>query len=300
LRLFLTFNSIFSCFFQKFFVLLHRRVEVYLKTKAKNMRKTLLVIVVFLLALPTGNVSNAQSDGYSQRSEIFSIKGVLFEMVFVEGGVFMMGCDTISDNCPEDELPHHAVTLPDFYIGKTEVTQLLWRTVMGTNPSSLVGDHLPVESVNWNDCQAFIKALNRLTGRKFSLPTEAQWEYASRGGNKSRGYRYSGSDNLDDVAWYKGNSGMRARKVADKAPNELGIHDMTGNVFEWCNDWYNSDYYSLSPEESPRGFARGTYRVFRGGSFRNDPQFLRVTHRNYNDPNRRWADLGLRLALEPE
>ena len=235
----------------------------------------------------------------AQESEFFTVRGVPFEMVFVEGGSFMMGCDTLIENCPKDELPMHEVTLSNFYIGKIQVTQLLWRTVMGSNPSKLAGDHLPVNMVSWSDCQIFIKRLNELTGRQFSLPTEAQWEYAARGGNKSKNYKYSGGNTLDNIAWYSQNSGKRPRRGADKAPNELGIHDMTGNVWEWCNDWYSPNYYNFSADEDPSGFAVGTERVFRGGSYRNSPQLSRVTYRNYQKPDRRYSDLGFRLVLNP-
>jgi formylglycine-generating enzyme required for sulfatase activity len=255
------------------------------------MKKPVL-IAAFFIAL----VSNRT---HASESEFFNVRGVPFEMVFVEGGSFMMGCDTNSVRCIRDEVPMHRVTLSDFYIGKSEVTQLLWQAVMGNNPSKLKGDHLPVELVSYKDCQTFIKRLSEITGRQFAMPTEAQWEYSARGGNKSRGYKYSGSNDIDAVAWYSGNSGGRPRRVADKLPNELGIYDMTGNVFEWCSDWYNEKYYESSPEESPTGFALGTFRVFRGGSWRNTPQFCNVTRRNYIRPDKRYNDLGLRLVLIP-
>jgi formylglycine-generating enzyme required for sulfatase activity len=256
------------------------------------MMRKVLFIVLLLVTKVAGNVCVAES-------KTFIVNGVLFEMVFVEGGTFTRGCDSNSRGCINDEIPIHQVTLPDFYIGKFEVTQLLWRTVMGHNPSRLRGDHLPVESVSWNDCREFIRRLNEMTGVQFSLPTEAQWEFAARGGNKSRGYRYSGSDNIDEVAWYKENSGGRVRRVGDKAPNELGIHDMTGNVFEWCSDWYNANYFRFSAEESPIGPVLGSYRVFRGGSWRNSASFTLPTRRNYNRPDKRFNDLGLRLILNP-
>jgi formylglycine-generating enzyme required for sulfatase activity len=230
--------------------------------------------------------------------ETFSVKGVEFDMMFVEGDSFLMGCNPkLQTGCVHDEQPAHSVNLPDFFIGRLEVSQLLWRTVMEENPSKLKGDHLPVNMVSYNDCRRFIRKLNELTGLRFSLPTEAQWEYAARGGNKSKQYAYSGSNNLDEVAWYANNSKGRPQKCGDKVSNELGLQDMSGNVWEWCNDWYGVKYYEVSPKESPQGLAVGTHRVFRGGSWRNTVQFCRLTQRNYNEPNKKYPDLGLRLVL---
>ena len=165
----------------------------------------------------------------------FMVNGVSFEMVRVEGGTFHMGATSEQkDEAWDREKPVHSVTLSSYYIGKTEVTQALWQAVMGSNPSNFKGSNLPVECVCWNDCQEFIQKLNSLTGRNFRLPTEAEWEFACRGGNNSRGYKYSGSNNLGSVAWYDDNSGGQTHPVATKAPNELGIYDMSGNVWEWC------------------------------------------------------------------
>ena len=162
-------------------------------------------------------------------------------MVFVQGGSFQMG----SNNGQSDEKPVHSVTVSDFYIVKYEVTQKEWRDIMGSNPSKWKGDNLPVEKVSWDDVQTFIKKLNAKTGLNYRLPTEAEWEYAARGGNKSNGYKYSGSNDIGSVAWYASNSGSKTHSVGQKKPNELGIYDMTGNVWEWCNDWYG-DYSSSS------------------------------------------------------
>ena len=157
------------------------------------------------------------------------VNGVSFEMARVEGGTFRMGATSEQeDEADSDETPVHSVTLSGYYIGKTEVTQALWQAVMGSNPSRFKGSDLPVECVSWNDCQEFIKKLNRLTGRNFRLPTEAEWEFACRGGNNSRGYKYSGSNDIDNVAWYWDNSGEKTHPVGTKAPNELGIYDMSG------------------------------------------------------------------------
>ena len=169
---------------------------------------------------------------------------------------------------------------------------------MGSNPSYFSGyPQRPVEQVSWNDCQEFITKLNQLTGKNFRLPTEAEWEYAARGGNKSQGYKYSGSDNIDDVAWYKSNSSSRTHDVKTKAPNELGIYDMSGNVHEWCQDWYNSSYYSSSPQDNPTGPTSGAIRVYRGGSFIINARSCRVSLRGNDDPGDRYYGRGLRLCL---
>jgi len=227
----------------------------------------------------------------------FTVKGVTFTMVKVEAGTFTMGATSEQGSDAEsDEKPAHQVTLTkDYYIGQTEVTQALWQAVMGSTPSNFKGDNLPVEQVSWEDCQTFITKLNSLTDSKFRLPTEAEWEYAARGGNKSRGYKYSGSNSINDVAWYKSTTNDSGTKpVATKAPNELGIYDMTGNVFEWCNDWYGS--YSSSPQTNPTGASSGSDRVYRGGCWGNSARFCRVSFRIYDAPGDRRHYLGLRLA----
>ena len=166
-------------------------------------------------------------------------KGISIDMVRVEAGTFTMGATPEMENPFDNEKPIHQVTLTnDYYIGKYEVTQALWKAVMGKKPSRFKGDNLPVVSVSWNDCQKFISKLNRKTGKKFRLPTEAEWEYAARGGKKSRCYQYSGGNNISDVAWYYNNSGSKTYAVGSKQANELGIYDMSGNVNEWCQDWF--------------------------------------------------------------
>ena len=222
--------------------------------------------------------------------------GINIEMVKVEAGTFMMGATSELKDPDDDEKPVHQVILTnDYYMGKYEVTQALWEAVMGSNPSEYKGDNLPVEMVSWNDCQEFISKLNSMTGRKFRLPTEAEWEYAARGGKKSRSYQYSGSSNISDVAWYDGNSGSKAHPVGTKQANELGIYDMSGNVYEWCSDWYGS--YSSSSQTNPTGADSGSSRVYRGGSWIYIAWLCRLSYRAGNTPGYRSYGLGLRLAL---
>ena len=227
--------------------------------------------------------------------ETFTVK---FVMVQVEGGTFKMGATpNMGSNPGRDEVQVHTVTLSNFLIGQTEVTQALWQAVMGDNPSYFVGDDLPVERVCYHDCLDFIIKLNQLTGQKFRLPTEAEWEFACRGGNNSRGYKYSGSNNLGSVAWYGygGNSGNKTHPVGTKAPNELGIYDMSGNVWEWCADWYGD--YSSGAQTNPTGPYGGSCRVGRGGSWDFNARNCRSSNRIIYEPTLRFYDLGLRLAL---
>lgn len=225
------------------------------------------------------------------------VNGVSFDMVSVAGGTFTMGATSEQGSDAESyEKPAHQVTLSDFMIGKTEVTQELWQAVMGSNPSNFSGNNLPVEFVSWFDCQEFIKKLNSLTGLNFRLPTEAEWEYAARGGNKSKGYKYSGSNGIDSVAWYLFTTSHKGTKpVATKAPNELGLYDMSGNVFEWCSDWYGS--YSSGSQTNPKGPSSGSGRVARGGSWSSNAEHYRVSNRGSYYPGFRSVGLGLRLAL---
>ena len=227
-----------------------------------------------------------------------TVNGVSFDMVYVEGGSFDMGATSEQGSDAYDwEKPVHRVTLSGYYIGKCEVTQELWEAVMGSNPSFSKGAQYPVEEVSWNDCQDFIKKLNSLTGRTFRLPTEAEWEYAARGGNKSRHFKYSGSDNIGNVAWYWDNSGYGTHAVGTKSPNELGIYDMSGNVWEWCSDWYGD--YSAGAQTNPQGPSSGSYRVLRGGSWGSHAGGCRVSYRNYFDPGSSFNGSGLRLVLVP-
>jgi len=194
----------------------------------------------------------------------------------------------------DHEKPVHRVTLSDFYIGKYQVTNIEWHAIMSNNPSKFKFDYEPVTDVSWDDCQEFIKKLNVKTGLKYCLPTEAEWEYAARGGNQSKGYEYSGSDCIDDVAWYIGNSGEIPHYVGKKYANELGIHDMSGNVSEWCSDW--SDNYSSADQTNPQGAPSGTIRVVRGGSYDDPGNCCGVAARLGGHPDYRSNTTGFRLA----
>ena len=221
------------------------------------------------------------------------------EMVFVKGGTFTMGATSEQGSgAASNEKPTHSVTLSDYYIGKYEVTQAQWRAVMGYNPSGFKGDNLPVENVSWDDVQVFIQKLNEKSGKKFRLPTEAEWEYAARGGNQSKGYKYSGSDTLRDVAWYYDNTGNKTHPVGHKRPNELGIYDMSGNVWELCQDW--EGVYSSSSQTNPTGPSRGYSRVIRGGSWYGGAGYCRVSYRGSSYSNNRRSYIGFRLVCSPE
>ena len=227
---------------------------------------------------------------------VFNVDGVSFKMVYVEGGFFLMGCTSEQGgDCYGDEKPAHQVKLSSYSIGETEVTQSLWKAVMGYNPSYYKGDDLPVENVSWDDVQTFINELNSKTGRTFRLPTDAEWEYAARGGNKSRGYKYSGSNAIGDVAWYDDNSGEKTHPVKTKKANELGIYDMTGNVWEWCEDWYGE--YSSASQTNPKGPSTGSDRVLRGGGWGDNARRCRVSARGGSSASNRVIALGFRLVL---
>ena len=222
------------------------------------------------------------------------------DMIPVEGGTFTMGCtDEQGAGCPEQEKPAHQVTVPGFYIGKYEVTQAEWKAVMGTNPSKFKDcDRCPVDNVTWNEAQEFIQKLNQQTGKNFRLPTEAEWEYAARGGQKSKGYLYAGdSRNLGLVAWWYGNSGRKTHPVGERKANELGIYDMSGNVWEWCADSWH-DNFKGAPADGLEWSGRGVNgkRALRGGSWNNNAEDARSSARresNYTNSN---GYFGFRLA----
>ncbi len=216
------------------------------------------------------------------------------EMVFVEGGTFTMGFDA-DETEHAYETPKHEVTLHDYKIGKYEVTQALWETVMGNNPSIFKGENLPVENVSWHDVQQFIKKLNKLTGKHYRLPTEAEWEFAARGGNKSGNYLYIGSDEIDKTAWHFNNSDKCSHPVGSLGSNELGIFDMAGNVCEWTEDWFG--HYSDKAQTNPKGAKSSVIgKIFRGGSWANLMEYNKPACRFVSDPKFRAAFIGFRLA----
>lgn len=224
------------------------------------------------------------------------VNGVAFDMVYVEGGTFTMGAtaDQVSE-AENDENLAHRVAVSDFYIGKYEVTQAQWKSVMGSNPSYFKGDDLPVENVSWDDIQDFLRKLNaQSSGRRYRLPTEAEWEYAVRGGNKSRGYKYSGGNDVGSVAWYYDNFGYKTHPVGQKSPNELGLYDMSGNVWEWCQDWYGP--YGSSFQTDPTGPSTRSGRVLRGGGCYGSARLCRVSGRGIDTPNNRFYISGFRLV----
>jgi formylglycine-generating enzyme required for sulfatase activity len=221
-------------------------------------------------------------------------------MVFVHGGKFRMGCPSLDGaGCLGDERPRHEVKVNHFLIGRYPVTQQQWKAVMGENPSNFPGDSLPVEQVSWEDVQEFIARLNKMTGKKYRLPTEAEWEYAAHGGIKASDEPFGGHQFLADIAWYEYNSRGRTLPVGTRGANELGLHDMIGNVWEWVNDWYSRDYYRDSPFGNPRGPRRGSERVYRGCAFNSGEPVCRISIRNYAKPNYRTVNLGFRLARAP-
>ena len=250
-----------------------------LPQQSQTQRPIEQVQAVASMKSPSTSSTSLNAVGSSTSGSVITIPvkdGISIEMVKVEAGSFDMGATPERDNPYENEKPVHRVTLTnDFYIGKYEVTQKLWKAVMRSNPSYFKGDDLPVEGVSWNDCQAFISELNAMTGKRFRLPTEAEWEYAARGGNKSRGYQYSGSNTLGDIAWYKGNSGSKTHVVGEKLSNELGIFDMSGNVWERCQDLTN----------------------LVGGGWDTVDRFSRCSYRDSVKTYYSVGSLGLRLAL---
>ncbi|MBR1838114.1 MAG: SUMF1/EgtB/PvdO family nonheme iron enzyme, partial [Bacteroidaceae bacterium] len=285
----------------------------------------LILIVGLLLALGFGVKYCVSNQKYSliEDEETSEASSALFEKIYydfstsempkfvfqkVEGGTFDMGATPgQGSDANYDEKPVHQVTLSSFYIGAYEVTQAQYEEIMGDNPSVNKGNNRPVECVSWDDCQTFIEKLNARKGdfgvpsnMYFRLPTEAEWEYAAREGQKSHDYKYSGSDNVDEVAWYENNSGGQTHDVGLKKPNELGLYDMSGNVWEWCSDRYNESYYASSPSTNPTGASSDQKRVRRGGSRGNYGSSCRVSYRFYSTPTDRRVFLGFRLVLAPK
>ncbi len=273
-----------------------------------------LLYLMLCLACFAGCSKDHDDDGKIKIGEDFTetVSGVEIEMIYVKGGTFRMGAtEEQGDDAYDSEKPVHSVTLSDYYIGKFEVTQGLWEKVMGTtiheqlikadySSTYGVGSDYPMYYVNWEEAQEFCTRLGQLTGKNYALPTEAQWEYAARGGVKSRGYKYSGSNTIGNVAWYRDNSSSSTHPVATKQPNELGLYDMSGNVWEWCSDWYDwYGYYSSESQSNPTGPSTGSRRVLRGGSWNTDARTCRVSNRISYGPSSRYITYGFRVVLLP-
>jgi formylglycine-generating enzyme required for sulfatase activity len=232
------------------------------------------------------------SEAATITEDTFAIE-IALDMVLIKGGTFQMGSN--------DEKPIHSVTLNDFYICKYEVTQQQWRTIMGSNPPKLANEgcnNCPVEQVSWEDVQEYIKKLNQRTGSNYRLPTEAEWEYAARGGTKSKNYAYSGTNSVEDVGWFQKNSDRKTHPVGKKKSNELGLYDMTGNVWEWCQDWFSKSYYSESPASNPVNLTEGEYRVIRGGAADTKSDAARVTDRDAYKPSNKGDFVGFRIVQD--
>jgi sulfatase modifying factor 1 len=258
------------------------------------MRKLLFFLVYFALTL----LVCAQSEVTYSSSSNADMQKILAElennMTKVSGGSFEMGDESLNENQPV-----HKVWLSSFRICKYDVTQSLWETIMGNNPSgSMKCDDCPVEKVSWNDAKKFIVKLNKLTGKNYRLPYEAEWEYAAKGGNKSNGYKFSGGNNIDSVGWSENNSDNKSHPVGQKSANELGLYDMTGDVLQWCSDWFDCDYYKYSPDQNPHGPDSGETKVLRGGAWNITTPYCRVTIRPELPPDSRYYNAGLRLALD--
>ena len=260
-----------------------------------------------LFAILCMGLVRGQGDTNTQNLSL-TVNGVSFEMVFVKGGTFVMGCtDEQGNECLEREKPAHKVTISDFYIGKYPITQAQWKAVMESEPDRLYNtncDDCPVEKVSWGNAQEFIKKLKEQTFQIYRLPTEAEWEFACRGGVQSAHYTYSGSNNIDEVAWYNGNyeldkQGSRGstHPVGAKKPNELGIYDMSGNVWEWCSDLYDKSYYNYASSKNPKGPGHGSHHVVRGGCWRSAARCCRVAERAGYSPDYLYDFIGFRLVL---
>lgn len=270
------------------------------------MKQKMVVLSFLAVAFSCAGVLSAQTGSLNR---VFTVNHIPIKMVFVKGGDMLLGCTADrDDSCKVREIPNHTVSLSDFYIGETEVTQAQWKAVMGSdnNPSYWKGNSLPVERVSWAECLRFVTRLNKYLakelpeGYRFALPTEAQWEYASRGGLKSAGTRYAGSSDLKNVAWYYDNSDERTHDVRVKTANELGIFDMSGNVWEWCEDWYDENFYAENADwNNPMNVQETSYRVQRGGSWNYGASYSRCATRDRGSIHSRYEDCGFRVALVP-
>ena len=275
--------------------------------RISEMNQRVLPLWLFAAMLLCAGALSAQTQGTGNR--VFTVNHIPLKMVFVKGGDLQLGCTADrDDSCKAREIPNHTVSLSDFYIGETEVTQALWMAVMGhdNNPSYWKGNTLPVERVSWAECHRFVARLNKYLAKElpegyhFALPSEAQWEYAARGGMKSAGTRYSGGNDLKQLAWFYDNSNERTHDVRVKTANELGVFDMSGNVWEWCEDWYNESYYAENQSwTNPMNDVEATYRVLRGGSWNYAAPYSRCATRDYGSIHTRYEDCGFRVALVP-
>lgn len=269
------------------------------------------IAIVAFIATDMSNGSTSLLNGRLFAPNSYIEDGELrldMKMIYVEGGTFQMGATPEQSNeAEDDEWPVHSVTLSSYYIAECEVTQAQWEAVMGSdiydqnniangNGVSNVGSDQPMYYVNWDDANEFCNRLSRLTGKNYTLPTEAQWEYAARGGKYSKGYKYSGTDYVNTAVWCRKNSSA-TRPVKEKAPNELGLYDMSGNVYEWCSDWYGD--YPSEKQKNPEGVAYSHARILRGGSWYSKASSCRVSNRYYYSPSRRNGNFGFRVVCIP-
>ena len=277
------------------------------KKSYKNSRKWLLYMSIFSMCF----CFQSYGQNETKNSITYKVDNVTFTFNKVEGGTFSMGATKDQgENFQTKEQPAHTVTLSDYYIGTTEITQGLWKAVMGESLLQIaqreeeetygVGDDYPMYFISWDDIQLFLQKLNILTGCKFRLPTEAEWEFAARGGNKSKHTKFAGSDDIRNVAWFDDDPRMQTHPVATKQPNELGLYDMSGSLWEWCSDWYYEFYYQSSPVTNPQGAVAGKYRSLRGGCWGRAIDNKRISFRDWSLPDYRYNYAGCRLAISPE
>jgi len=278
--------------------------ELIREEEAWNIAQSINTADAYMKYLQSYQNGKYSSDASRRIGELTKLKiptevaAIASNMVRVSGGTFTMGCTSEQGgDCYDDESPAHQVTLSDYDIGRYEVTQAEWRAVMGSDPEELEFkgcDRCPVEQVSWNDIQEFLGKLNGMTNGGYRLPTEAEWEYAARGGSSSRGYKYAGGNDLNRVVWYDNNSDSKTHPVGQKQANELGLYDTSGNVWEWCSDWYGA--YASGVQANPKGPIQGTRRANRGGGWGGNMRNCRVSIRSGNDPAIRLYALGFRLA----